>query len=60
MLDVSSKGRLVMLYTVAVVLILAWLLGVVGMYSIGPLVHLLLVVAVVMFLIRLLNGRRAV
>jgi hypothetical protein len=47
-----------MLYTIAVILILAWLLGIVGMYSIGPLVHLLLVVAIVMFLVRLLSGRR--
>lgn len=48
-----------MLYTIAVILILAWLLGIVGMYTIGPLVHLLLVVAVVMFLVKLLSGRRA-
>jgi hypothetical protein len=49
-----------MLYTIAVILILAWLLGIVGVYSFGPLIHLLLVVAVVMFLVKLLSGRRTV
>jgi hypothetical protein len=58
MLGVSLKGRHAMLYTIAVILILAWILGLVGMYTIGPLVHLLLVVAVVMFLVKLLSGRR--
>lgn len=48
-----------MLYTIAVILIIAWLLGVVGTYTIGPFVHLLLVVAIVMFLFKLLSGRRA-
>ena len=48
-----------MLYTIAVILLIVWLLGVVGTYTIGPLVHLLLVVAVVMFLVKLLSGRRA-
>jgi len=49
-----------MLYTIAVVLLILWLLGVVGTYTIGPLVHLLLVVALVVFLARMLGGRRSV
>jgi hypothetical protein len=49
-----------MLYTIAVVLLILWLLGFVGTYTIGPLVHVLLVVAVVLFAIRLLGGRRSV
>jgi hypothetical protein len=49
-----------MLYTIAVVLILLWLLGLVSGYAIGGLIHLLLVVAVVMVLLRVIQGRRAV
>lgn len=49
-----------MLYTIAVVLLIAWLLGIVGMYTIGAFVHVLLVVAVVLFVVGLLTGRRTV
>lgn len=49
-----------MLYTIAVVLLLLWLLGLVGTYTIGPLVHVLLVVAVVLVAARLLGGRRSI
>jgi len=49
-----------MLYTIAVILLIAWLLGVVGTYTIGPILHVLLVVAVVLFLVGLLSGRRSV
>lgn len=48
-----------MLYTIAVILLVAWLLGLVGTYTIGAFVHVLLVIAVVLFLVGLLNGRRA-
>jgi len=47
-----------MLYTIAVVLLIAWLIGVVGTYTIGAFVHVLLVVAIVLFLTGLLSGRR--
>ena len=47
-----------MLYTFAVVLLIAWLLGVVGTYTIGAFVHVLLVVAIVLFVVGLLSGRR--
>jgi hypothetical protein len=46
-----------MLYTIAVILLIAWLLGIVGMYTIGAFVHVLLVVAIVLFVIGLVNGR---
>jgi Family of unknown function (DUF5670) len=46
-----------MLYTIAVVLILLWLLGFVSSYTIGGFIHVLLVVALVLFLIRIINGR---
>jgi len=49
-----------MLYTLAVILLIAWLLGLVGTYAIGAFVHLLLVVAIVLFLVGLISGRRTV
>jgi hypothetical protein len=49
-----------MLYTLAVILLIAWLLGVVGTYTIGAFVHVLLVIALVLFVIGLLSGRRTV
>ena len=47
-----------MLYTLAVILLIAWLLGVVGTYTVGAFVHLLLVIAVVLFLVGIISGRR--
>jgi hypothetical protein len=49
-----------MLYTIAVILLIAWLLGIVGTYTIGAFVHVLLVIAVVLFLAGLVSGRRVV
>ncbi|MBK8190228.1 MAG: lmo0937 family membrane protein [Vampirovibrionales bacterium] len=49
-----------MLWTIAVVLLILWLLGMVSSYTLGGLVHLLLVVAVVVVLIRVIQGRRPV
>ena len=49
-----------MLYTLAVILLIAWLLGIVGTYTIGPLIHVMLVIAIVLFLVGLLGGRRSV
>ena len=47
-----------MLFILAVILLVAWLLGIVGAYTIGTMVHFLLVAAIVLFLIGLLTGRR--
>ena len=49
-----------MLYTIAVVLILLWLLGVVTSYTVGGLIHILLVVALVSVLVQIIQGRRVV
>ena len=49
-----------MLYTIALVLVILWLLGMVGTFAIGQFVHVLLVVAIVLFVLGLLQGRRAV
>lgn len=46
-----------MLYTIAVILIVLWLLGLVTSYTIGGFIHILLVVAVIMILVRLISGR---
>jgi len=47
-----------MLYTIAVVLIVLWLLGMVTSYTMGGFIHILLVLAVVMILVNLISGRR--
>jgi hypothetical protein len=49
-----------MLYTIAVVLLILWLLGLVSSYTIGGFIHVLLVLAVVVILIRVISGRSAV
>lgn len=47
-----------MLYTLALILIIAWLLGMVSSYTIGGFIHILLVVAIIMILVRVIQGRR--
>jgi hypothetical protein len=49
-----------MLYTLAVILLVAWLLGIVGTYTIGAFVHILLVIAIVLFIVGMLSGRRTI
>ena len=48
-----------MLWTLAVVLIVLWLLGLVTSYTMGGVIHILLVIAVVMILIQVIQGRRS-
>jgi hypothetical protein len=48
-----------MLFTIAVILLVAWMLGLVGIFTIGPIIHVLLVAAIVLFVLGLLNGRRS-
>jgi hypothetical protein len=47
-----------MLETIAVILVILWLLGFVTSYTMGGLIHILLVIAVVVILIRVIQGRR--
>ncbi|MBY0268552.1 MAG: lmo0937 family membrane protein [Burkholderiales bacterium] len=47
-----------MLYTIAVVLLILWLLGFVSAYTMGGFIHVLLVIAVVVILVRVIQGRR--
>jgi hypothetical protein len=47
-----------MLYTLALILIIAWLLGLVSGYQMDGFIHILLVVAIIMILVRLIQGRK--
>ena len=47
-----------MLWTIAVILLLLWVLGLVSSYTMGGFIHILLVLAVVVVLVRLIQGRR--
>lgn len=49
-----------MLYTVAVVLVILWLLGLVSSYTMGGFIHVLLVIAVVVILVNFLSGRKSI
>lgn len=48
----------IMLYTIAIILLVLWLLGLVSSYTIGGFIHILLVIAIVVILIRLISGRK--
>lgn len=48
-----------MLWTICVVLMVLWVLGLVTSYTMGGLIHILLVIAVIVFLIGVIQGRRA-
>ena len=59
--NVEQQERInIMLYTIAVVLLILWLLGLVSSYTIGGFIHVLLVLAVVVILLRIIGGRSAV
>jgi hypothetical protein len=49
-----------MLYTIVMILLILWLLGLVTGTTMGGLIHILLVIAIVMILLRVISGRRAV
>jgi hypothetical protein len=48
-----------MLWTIFVILLVLWLLGIVSSYTLGGFIHLLLVIALVVLIIQLISGRRA-
>ena len=47
-----------MLYTIAIILLVLWLLGLVSSYTMGGFIHVLLVIAIVMILVNLISGRK--
>jgi uncharacterized protein DUF5670 len=49
-----------MLETIAIILLVLWVLGLVSSYTLGGFIHILLVAAIIIFLIRVLQGRRPV
>ena len=49
-----------MLWTIALILIILWALGLVSGYTMGSFIHILLVVAIIIILVRLIQGRRVV
>jgi uncharacterized membrane protein YjdF len=55
-----GNWRTDMLETIAIILIVLWLLGMVSGYTLGNFIYVLLVVAIVLFLVRLVSGRRVV
>jgi uncharacterized membrane protein YjdF len=54
----ARRRRRTMLETIAVILIILWLLGMVSGYTLGNFIYVLLVIAIVLFLVRLISGRR--
>lgn len=53
-----AKRRNIMLETIAIVLVVLWILGLVSSYTMGGFIHALLVIAVVVILVRVIQGRR--
>ena len=59
MFELTEVQKLIlMLYTLALILIIAWLLGIVSGYTMGNFIYILLVVAVIMILVRLIQGKQ--
>lgn len=58
--DLIARKEATMLWTIFVVLLVLWLLGMVTSYTLGGFIHVLLVVALVMLVINLISGRRTV
>jgi hypothetical protein len=54
-----NGGGVAMLWTIFVILLVLWLLGVVTSYTLGGFIHVLLVIAVIMAVMQLIQGRRA-
>jgi uncharacterized membrane protein YjdF len=55
---VAAPRRTRMLETIAIILIVLWLLGMVSGYTLGNFIYVLLVIAIILFLVRLISGRR--
>ena len=49
-----------MLYTIAVVLLILWLLGLISSYTLGGFIHIMLVIAIVVVLLRVISGRKPI
>jgi hypothetical protein len=58
-LGIPEREEVAMLWTIFVILLVLWLLGVVTSYTLGGFIHVLLVVALIMAVMQLIQGRRA-
>ncbi|HVH27652.1 MAG TPA: lmo0937 family membrane protein [Vicinamibacterales bacterium] len=58
MYPAEREGRIIMLYTIAVILVVLWLLGLVSSYTMGGFIHVLLVIAIIVVLLNIIQGRR--
>jgi hypothetical protein len=56
----KEKGEKAMLWTIFVILVVMWLLGMVSSYTLGGYIHLLLLIAIAVVLIRVIQGRTPV
>ena len=56
----QTDRRMIMLWTIVVVLLVLWLLGLVSSYTMGGFIHILLVIAVITLLVYVIQGRRAI
>jgi len=54
----TTFGDMIMLEIIAIIFLVLWALGLVSSYSMGGFIHVLLVVAIVMILLRIIRGRR--
>jgi nicotinamide riboside transporter PnuC len=55
----QKGGECYMLWTICVILIVLWLLGMVSSYTMGGLIHILLVIAIIVVLVNVIQGRRS-
>lgn len=55
--NLSSNIQFIMLTTIATILVILWLLGYLGFHVLGSFIHILLVIAVIMFVFRIIQGR---
>jgi hypothetical protein len=58
--SILQKKENCMLYTLAVILIVLWLLGLISSYTMGGFIHVLLVIAIVIVLLRVISGRKPI
>ena len=56
----TRRGLTKMLWTIIIILLILWLLGLIGGYTMGGIIHVLLVVAVIILILNLVRGRRVV
>jgi hypothetical protein len=52
------EGNIIMLWTIAIILVLMWALGLITSYTLGGFIHILLLVALIAIVVRLIQGRR--